>query len=86
MVKCDSKYDIRVKNALKSVANVKKYGIIKENTDSEEWFRMKELKPSTKLDGTPEENERAIQRIIDSLTEEEITEAMSDKYAYLDED
>ena len=24
---------------------------------------MKELKPSTKLDGTPEENERAIQRI-----------------------
>ena len=40
----------------------------------------------TKLDGTPEENERAIQRIIDSLTEEEITEAMSDKYAYLDED
>ena len=64
MVKCDSKYDIRVKNALKSVANVKKYGIIKENTDSE----------------------RAIQRIIDSLTEEEITEAMSDKYAYLDED
>ena len=47
---------------------------------------MKELKPSTKLDGTPEENERAIQRIIDSLTEEEITEAMSDKYAYLDED
>ena len=47
---------------------------------------MKELKPSTKLDGTHEENERAIQRIIDSLTEEEITEAMSDKYAYLDED
>lgn len=47
---------------------------------------MKELKPSTKLDGTPEGNERAIQRIIDSLTEEEITEAMSDKYAYLDED
>ena len=46
---------------------------------------MKELKPSTKLDGTPEENERAIQRII-GLTEEEITEAMSDKYAYLDED
>lgn len=34
MVKCDSKYDIRVKNALKSVANVKKHGIIKENTDS----------------------------------------------------
>ena len=31
---------------------------------------MKELKPSTKLDGTPEENERAIQRIIDSLSEE----------------
>ena len=47
---------------------------------------MKELKPSTKLDGTPEENEITIQRIIDSLTEEEITEAMSDKYAYLDED
>ena len=35
---------------------------------------------------TFKENERAIQRIIDSLTEEEITEAMSDKYAYLDED
>ena len=34
MVKCDSKYDKRVKNTLKSVANVKKYGIIKENTDS----------------------------------------------------
>ena len=34
MVKCDSEYDIRVKNTLKSVANVKKYGIIKENTDS----------------------------------------------------
>ena len=34
MVKCDSKYDIRVKNTLKSVAHVKKYGIIKENTDS----------------------------------------------------
>ena len=27
-------FNIRVKNALKSVANVKKYGIIKENTDS----------------------------------------------------
>ena len=47
---------------------------------------MKELKPSPQSDGTPEENKRAIQRIIDSLTEEEITEAMSDKYAYLDED
>lgn len=47
---------------------------------------MKELKQLTKLDGTPEENEQAIQRIIDSLTEEEITEAMSDKYAYLNED
>ena len=44
---------------------------------------MKELKPSTKLDGTPEENERAIQRIIDSLSEEEKAESMSDKYAYL---
>lgn len=40
---------------------------------------MKELKPSTKLDGTPEENERAIQRIIDSLSEEEKAESMSDK-------
>ena len=38
------------------------------------------------LDGTPEENERAIQRIIDSLSEEEKAESMSDKYAYLDED
>ena len=47
---------------------------------------MKELKPSTKLDGTPEENERAIQRIIDSLSVEEKAESMSDKYAYLDED
>lgn len=44
---------------------------------------MKELKPSTKLDGTPEENERAIQRIIYSLSEEEKAESMSDKYAYL---
>ena len=41
---------------------------------------MKELKPSPQLDGTLEENKRAIQRIIDSLTEEEIAEAMSDKY------
>ena len=40
---------------------------------------MKELKPSTKLDGTPEENERAIQRLIDSLSEEEKAESMSDK-------
>lgn len=47
---------------------------------------MKELKPSPQLDGTLEENKRAIQRIIDSLTEEEIAEAMSDKYAYLDEE
>ena len=47
---------------------------------------MKELKPSPQLDGTLEENKRAIQRIIDSLTEEEIAEAMSDKYAYLDGD
>ena len=47
---------------------------------------MKELKPSPQLDGTLEENKRAIQRIIDSITEEEIAEAMSDKYAYLDED
>lgn len=46
---------------------------------------MKELKPSTKLDGTPEENERAIQRIIYSLSEEEKAESMSDKYAYLRE-
>ena len=36
---------------------------------------MKELKPSTKLDGTPEENERAIQRIIYSLSEEEKAES-----------
>ena len=34
MVKCDSKYDIRIKNTLKSVGNVEKCGIIKENTDS----------------------------------------------------
>ena len=47
---------------------------------------MKELKPATKLYGTVEENERASQRIIDSLTEEEKAESMSDKYAYLDED
>ena len=47
---------------------------------------MKELKQLTPLDGTPAENERAIQRIIDSLTEEDITAAMSDTYAYLDED
>ena len=47
---------------------------------------MKELKASTKLDGTPEENERAIQRIIDSVSEEEKAQSMSDKYAYLDED
>ena len=86
MFKCDSKYDIRVKNALKSVANVKKDGIRTENTDSQECIRLKELKPSPQLDGTLEENKRAIQRIIDSLTEEEIAEAMSDKYAYLDED
>lgn len=47
---------------------------------------MKELKPITVLDGTDEENERARQMIINSLTEEEKKESMSDKYAYIDED
>lgn len=47
---------------------------------------MKELKPTTILDGTDEENERAIQSMIDCLTEEEKKESMSDKYAYIDED
>ena len=46
---------------------------------------MKELKPSTKLDGTPEENERAIQRIIDSLSEEENTHTLTKiKSTFLD--
>lgn len=46
---------------------------------------MKELKPLNILDGTFEENERASQNMIDCLSEEEIAEAMSDKFAYLDE-
>lgn len=47
---------------------------------------MKELKPLNILDGTVEENERASQNMINSLTEEEKAESMSDKFAYLDED
>lgn len=47
---------------------------------------MKEFNLKQVLDGTPEENEYAAQSLCNTLTEEEHMRAMSDEFAYLDEE
>jgi len=39
----------------------------------------------TMLDGTPEEQEKATEKFLGMLTEDEIKESMSEKFDYLDE-
>lgn len=47
---------------------------------------MKNKQKYTFLDGSFEEQKKAIHEDLDSMTEEEHKRAMSDEFAYLDED